>query len=175
MLLNINKIVNPEKSRDTVFSKSDSAEDSGSTPMDIDSAEKSKGKSKNKQVASATAEKNNNKKFCHICKKTSHNTTDCYHLAKNADKKPKPKSSTGGDSKQGGNGIPATKVFKAKKTRVIQVEITDNEDDTPPPWATIATARIEEIEEPKELIAFVEDEPQKHASVKDSDFLKHYM
>ncbi|PSR79593.1 hypothetical protein PHLCEN_2v6967, partial [Hermanssonia centrifuga] len=60
VLLNINKIVNPEKSRGTVFSKGGS--DDHQTPMDIDSTEKSKGKGKNKdkQVATATADK---KKF----------------------------------------------------------------------------------------------------------------
>ncbi|PSR78233.1 hypothetical protein PHLCEN_2v7490 [Hermanssonia centrifuga] len=79
VLLNINKVVNPEKSRGTFFSKGGS--DDHQTPMDIDLAKKSKGKGKNKdkQVATATADK---KKFCHICKKTLHNTDDCYQLAK---------------------------------------------------------------------------------------------
>lgn len=51
----------------------------------------------------------------------------------------------------------------------------DNKNNTPPSSVTIATARIEEIEKLKKLVAFVEDKLQKHAPVKDSDFLKCYM
>lgn len=67
--------------------------------MDIDLTEKLKSKSKNTQLAAATAEKDDKKKFYHIYKKASHNTNDYYHLAKNANKKSKPKFSTDGDSK----------------------------------------------------------------------------
>ncbi|THG95631.1 hypothetical protein EW026_g6060 [Hermanssonia centrifuga] len=118
VLLNINKIVNPEKSRGTVFSKGGS--DNHQIPMDIDLTEKLKGKGKNKdkQVATATADK---KKFCHICKKT-----------KNSDKKSKAKyQSMGHDNWAGGNGSQASRNFKAKKTCMIEVEITDDEGETP--------------------------------------------
>lgn len=155
-----------------MFSK-DSGDSNTATPMDIDSAEKSKGKGKGKQVATATTDKN---KFCHICHKTSHDTQDCYQLAKNADKKTfKPKVQMGTDSKQGGNtGNPAAKVFKAKKMRVIQVEFSDDEGDTPQPSATISTARIEEIEEPETSVKFVGDELQT-VTPTTSDFLSRYM
>ncbi|PSS34061.1 hypothetical protein PHLCEN_2v1906 [Hermanssonia centrifuga] len=114
VLLNINKIVNPEKSRDTAFSKN-----------------------KDKQVATATAGK---KKFCHICKKTSHNTDDCYQLAKNFDKKSKPKyQSMGHDNWAGGNGSQAFRNFKAKKMHVIEVEITDDEGETLQPSTSVSS------------------------------------
>ncbi|PSR87271.1 hypothetical protein PHLCEN_2v5205 [Hermanssonia centrifuga] len=144
VLLNINKIVNPEKSWGTVFSKGGS--DDHQTPMDIDSTEKSKGKGKNKdkQIATATADK---KKFCHICKKTSHNTDDCYQLAKNSDKKPKAKyQSMGHDNRAGGNESQVSRNFKAKTTCMIEVEITDDDGETPQPSTFVLSARIEELE-----------------------------
>ena len=116
------------------------------------------------------------KKFCHICHKMLHDTQDCYQLAKNADKKTfKPKVQTGTDSKQGGNtGNPADKVFKAKKTQILQVEFLYNEGDTPQPSATIFMARIEEIEEPKTSVKFVGDALQT-VTPTTSDFLSRYM
>ncbi|PSS37025.1 hypothetical protein PHLCEN_2v1130 [Hermanssonia centrifuga] len=158
VLLNINKIINPEKSRGTIFSKGGS--DDHQTPMDIDSAEKSKGKGKNKdkQVATATA---NKKKFCYIYKKTSHNTDDCYQLAKNSDKKPKAKyQSMGHDNWAGGNGSQASRNFKAKKMHVIEVEITDDEGETPQPSTSVLSARIEELEDADETALVGKDEAQ---------------
>ncbi len=160
VLLNINKIVNPEKSRGTAFGKGGS--DDHQIPMDIDSAEKEKGKGKNKdkQVATATAGK---KKFCHICKKTSYNTDDCYQLAKNSDKKPKPKyQSMGHDNQAGGNGSQVSRNFKAKKMHMIEVEITDNEGETPQPSTSVLSVRIEELEDADEIALVGKDEAQSY-------------
>ncbi|EED78033.1 predicted protein [Postia placenta Mad-698-R] len=144
ILLNINKIVNPEKARGSVF-KNSGLDNGGAVPMDIDSAEKSKSKGKGKGKArDAEAASTEAKKYCVICKSKTHNTDDCYKLAKNADKRPKTQGD-GAKKAQGGSGNPAAK--KAKKTRVIQVELTDSEDDTPLSTKAVSanTARIEEI------------------------------
>ena len=181
MLLEFYKELNPEKTRGTVFSKS-SSDNSGSTPMEVDVAEKSrKGKGKGKQVATASTDK---KKFCHVCHKTTHNTQDCYRLAENADKKPKPRTQpSGNEQKAGGSGTQASKPGKVKKTRVVQIEVTDDEDDTPKSSASISTARIEE-EDVKELALIEEDEPQSRSSRSragkavtstTSDFLKRHL
>ncbi|PSS32149.1 hypothetical protein PHLCEN_2v2082 [Hermanssonia centrifuga] len=117
--------------------------------MDIDSAEKSKGKGKNKdkQVATATADK---KKFCHICKKMSHNTDDCYQLAKNPDKKPKAK-----------------------------YQSMDNEDEAPQSSTFVSSARIEELEDADETALVGKDEAQSHSDKVQPcailDFWKTYM
>lgn len=158
MLLGFYKELNLEKTRGTVFSKSNS--DAGSsTPMDIDVAEKSQNRNKKgKQVASATAD-NNKKKFCHICKKNSHNTSDCYRLAENADKRPKPKfQSTGHDQKSGSNGAQASKPVKVKKMRIARLEVLDDEDDATPASASISAARIEEEDTDEKSVLIGEDE-----------------
>ncbi|EED80559.1 predicted protein [Postia placenta Mad-698-R] len=101
ILLNINKI-------------NSGSDNGGAVPMDIDSAEKSKlkgqgkGKAKDAEAASTKA-----KKYCIICKSKTHNTDDCYKLAKNADKRLKIQGD-GAKKAQGGSGNPAAK--KAKKT-----------------------------------------------------------
>ncbi|OSX56725.1 hypothetical protein POSPLADRAFT_1102230, partial [Postia placenta MAD-698-R-SB12] len=178
ILLNINKIVNPEKARGLVFKNSGS--DNGSAvPMDIDSAEKSKSKGKGKGKAKdAEAASTEAKKYCVICKSKTHNTDDCYKLAKNADKRPKTQGD-GARKAQGGSGNPAAK--KAKKTRVIQVELTDSEDDTPLSTKAVSanTARIEEIANVEESTLAGKDEPQLSAKTEPttatSDFWKKYM
>ncbi|EED85540.1 predicted protein [Postia placenta Mad-698-R] len=178
ILLNINKIINPEKARGSVFKNSGS--DNGSAvPMDIDSAEKSKLKGKGKGKAKdAEAASTEAKKYCVICKSKTHNTDDCYKLAKNADKWPKTQGD-GAKKAQGGSGNPAVK--KAKKTRVIQVELTDSEDDTPPSTKAVSanTARIEEIANVEESTLAGKDEPQLSAKTEPtaatSDFWKKYM
>ncbi|KAL7280515.1 hypothetical protein ACG7TL_005447 [Trametes sanguinea] len=111
MLLDFYRELNPEKTRGTVFSKSGS-DGSGHTPMDMDSAEKSKGKGKNgKQANAATTEKKN--RFCHICKSKTHNTDDCFELAKNADKKAKFQSQLkGSEQNTGGNNAQSSKPGK---------------------------------------------------------------
>ncbi|EED80069.1 predicted protein [Postia placenta Mad-698-R] len=162
ILLNINKIVNPEKVRGSVF-KNSGSDNSSAVPMDINSAEKSKSKGK---------------KYCIICKSKTHKTDDCYKLAENADKR----LNTQGDGTkkvQGGSGNPAAK--KAKKMRVIQVELMDSEDDTPPSAKAVSanTARIEEIANIKESTLAGKDEPQLSAKTEPiaatSDFWKKYM
>ncbi|EED80103.1 predicted protein [Postia placenta Mad-698-R] len=178
ILLNINKIVNPEKARGSVF-KNSGSDNGGAVPMDIDSAEKSKSKGKGKGKAKdAEAASTEVKKYCVICKSKTHNTDDCYKLAKNADKRP----STQGDGArkaQGGSGNPAAK--KVKKTQVIQVELTDSEDDTPPSTKAVSanTARIEEIANVEESTLAGKDEPQLSAKTEPiaatSDFWKKYM
>ncbi|OSX63664.1 hypothetical protein POSPLADRAFT_1055731 [Postia placenta MAD-698-R-SB12] len=178
ILLNINKIVNPEKARGSVFKNSGS--DNGSAvPMDIDSAEKSKSKGKGKGKAKdAEAASTEAKKYCIICKSKTHKTDDCYKLAKNADKRPNTQGD-GARKAQGGSGNPAAK--KAKKTRVIQVELTDSEDDTPPSTKAVSanTARIEEIANVEESTLAGKDEPQLSAKTEPiaatSDFWKKYM
>ncbi|KAI0683674.1 hypothetical protein C8T65DRAFT_594866 [Cerioporus squamosus] len=183
MLLDFYRELNPEKTRGTVFSKS-SSDNSGHTPMDIDSAEKSKVKGKKgKQANSATTDKK--QRFCHICKKNSHNTEDCYRLAENADKKPKPQTQSKGNNQQaGGNGMTPSKNFNTKKTRVVEVEVTDDEDDSPKPSASISTARIEQEDVDDKSTLTEEDEPQprsgrsgrgKAQTSKSSDFLIHHM
>ncbi|KAH9848415.1 hypothetical protein C2E23DRAFT_889073 [Lenzites betulinus] len=160
MLLGFYKELNPEKACGTVFSKSTS--DNGSAiPMDINVAEKSQNRNKkSKQAASATTD-NDKKKFCHICKKTNHNTPDCYRLPENAEKRPKSKfQSTSNDQKSGSNGAQASKPFKAKKTRIVQIEVTDDEGDTTPPSASISTARIEEEDTDGKSVLIGEDELQ---------------
>ncbi|OSX56812.1 hypothetical protein POSPLADRAFT_1062314 [Postia placenta MAD-698-R-SB12] len=118
------------------------------------------------------------KKYCVICKSKTHNTDDCYKLAKNADKRPKTQGD-GAKKAQGGSGNPAAK--KAKKTRVIQVELTDSEDDTPPSTKAVSanTARIEEIANVEESTLAGKDEPQLSAKTEPtaatSDFWKKYM
>ncbi|KAF9795780.1 hypothetical protein IEO21_11074 [Rhodonia placenta] len=162
ILLNINKIVNPEKAQGSVF-KNSGSDNGGAVPMDIDSAEKSKLKAK---------------KYCVICKSKTHNTDDCYKLAKSADKRPNTQGD-GARKAQGGSGNPAAK--KAKKTRVIQVELTDSEDDTPPSTKAVSanTARSEEIANVEESTLAGKDEPQLSAKTKPtaatSDFWKKYM
>ncbi|EED77297.1 predicted protein [Postia placenta Mad-698-R] len=170
ILLNINKIVNPEKA---------GSDNGGAVPMDIDSAEKSKSKGKGKGKAKdAEAASTEAKKYCVICKSKTHNTDDCYKLAKNADKRPNTQGD-GARKAQGGSGNPAAK--KAKKTRVIQVELTDSEDDTPPSAKAVSanTARIEEIANIEELTLAGKDEPQLSAKTEPiaatSDFWKKYM
>ncbi|EED79632.1 predicted protein [Postia placenta Mad-698-R] len=178
ILLNINKIVNPKKARGSVFKNSGS--DNGSAvPMDIDSAEKSKSKGKGKGKArDAEAASTEAKKYCVICKSKTHNTDDCYKLAKNADKRPRTQGD-GTKKAQGGSSNPAAK--KAKKTRVIQVELTDSEDDTPPSTKAVSanTARIEEIANVEESTLAGKDEPQLSAKTEPtaatSDFWKKYM
>ncbi|EED77594.1 predicted protein [Postia placenta Mad-698-R] len=178
ILLNINKIVNPEKARGSVF-KNSGSDNGGAVPMDIDSAEKSKSKGKGKGKArDAEAASTEAKKYCVICKSKTHNTDDCYKLAKNADKRPKTQGD-GAKKAQGGSGNPAAK--KAKKTRVIQVELTDSEDDTPPSTKAVSanTARIEEIANVEESTLAGKDEPQLSAKTEPttatSDFWKKYM
>ena len=152
--------------------------------MDIDSAEKSKGKGKNnKQANSATTEKK--QRFCHICKKNSHNTDDCYQLSKNADKKLKPQSqSKGNDQKTGGHGTTLSKNVKAKKTCVVEVKVTDKEDDTPQSSVSISTARIEQEDVDNQSTLTEEDETQtrpgrsekgKARASTSSDFLRRCM
>ncbi|EED82576.1 predicted protein [Postia placenta Mad-698-R] len=82
ILLNINKIVNPEKARGSVFKNS--GLDNGSVvPMDINSAEKSKSKGEGKGKAKdAEAASTEAKKYCVIYKSKTHKTDDCYKLAK---------------------------------------------------------------------------------------------
>ncbi|EED80178.1 predicted protein [Postia placenta Mad-698-R] len=76
ILLNINKIVNPEKARGSVF-KNSGSDNGGAIPMDIDSAEKSKSKGKGKGKAkNAEAASTEAKKYCVICKSKTHNTDD---------------------------------------------------------------------------------------------------
>ncbi|EED83045.1 predicted protein [Postia placenta Mad-698-R] len=178
ILLNINKIVNPEKARGSVF-KNSGSDNGGAVPMDIDSAEKSKSKGKGKGKArDAEAASTEAKKYCVICKSKTHNTDDCYKLAKNADKRPKTQGD-GAKKAQGGSSNPAAK--KAKKTRVIQVELTDSEDDTPPSTKAVSanTARIEEIANVEESTLAGKDEPQLSAKTEPtaatSDFWKKYM
>ncbi|EED82554.1 predicted protein [Postia placenta Mad-698-R] len=178
ILLNINKIVNPEKARGSVF-KNSGSDNGGAVPMDIDSAEKSKLKGKGKGKArDAEAASTEAKKYCVICKSKTHNTDDCYKLAKNADKRPKTQGD-GAKKAQGGSGNPAAK--KAKKTRVIQVELTDSEDDMPPSTKAVSanTARIEEIANVEESTLAGKDEPQLSAKTEPtaatSDFWKKYM
>ncbi|KAH9885625.1 hypothetical protein C8Q73DRAFT_749182 [Cubamyces lactineus] len=174
MLLDFYRELNPEKTRGTVFSKGGS-DNSGHTPMDIDSAEKSKGKGKNsKQANIATTEKKNC--FCHICKSKTHNTDDCFQLVKNADKRAKfQNQSKGADQKTGGNEAQSSKPGKVKKTQIIEVEVTDNEEEPPATSASISTARIEQEDG---------DEPQtrpsqpgkgKARALVSSDFLTRYM
>ncbi|EED83190.1 predicted protein [Postia placenta Mad-698-R] len=134
---------------------------------------KGKGKAKDAEAASTEA-----KKYCVICKSKTHNTDDCYKLAKNADKRPKTQGD-GAKKAQGGSGYPAAK--KAKKTRVIQVELTDSEDDTPPSAKAVSanTARIEEIVEIEESTLAGNDEPQLSAKTEPiaatSDFWKNLL
>ncbi|EED81932.1 predicted protein [Postia placenta Mad-698-R] len=178
ILLNINKIVNPEKAQGSVF-KNSGSDNGGAVPMDIDSAEKSKSKGKGKGKAKdAEATSTEAKKYCVICKSKTHNTDDCYKLAKNADKRPNTQGD-GARKAQGGSGNPAAK--KAKKTRVIQVKLTDSEDDTPPSAKAMSanTARIEEIANIEESTLAGKDEPQLSAKTEPiaatSDFWKKYM
>ncbi|EED82500.1 predicted protein [Postia placenta Mad-698-R] len=178
ILLNINKIVNPEKARGSVF-KNSGSDNGGAVPMDIDSAEKSKSKGKGKGKArDAEAASTEAKKYCVICKSKTHNTDDCYKLAKNADKRPKTQGD-GAKKAQGGSGNPAAK--KAKKTRVIQVKLMDSEDDTPPSTKAVSanTARIKEIANVEESTLAGKDEPQLSAKTEPtaatSDFWKKYM
>ena len=181
MLLEFYKELNPEKARGMVFSKS-STDSSGYVPMDIDVTEKSQGKGKKKQMATATTDK---KKFCHICHKNTHDTQDCYKLIQNADKRPKPKfQSNGNNQKTGGSGASASKPAKVKKTRVVQIEVTDDEDDTPKSSASISAARIEEDDTDNKSVLSEEDEPltrSHHANrgkvvtSSNSDFLKHHL
>ncbi|KAI0323537.1 hypothetical protein GY45DRAFT_1211245, partial [Cubamyces sp. BRFM 1775] len=183
MLLDFYRELNPEKMRGTVFSKG-TFDNSGHTPMDIDSAEKSKGKGKNgKQANAATTEKKN--RFCHICKGKSHNTDDCYQLVKNADKRAKSQSQfKGTDQRTGGNEAQSSKPGKVKKTRVVEIEVTDNEDEPPTTSASISTARIEQEDVDNQSTLIEEDEPQTRPSLPEkgkarasasSDFLKRYM
>ncbi|KAF9801710.1 hypothetical protein IEO21_10045 [Rhodonia placenta] len=72
ILLNINKI-------------NSGSDNGGAVPMDINLAEKSKSKGKGK-AKDAEAASTEAKKYCVICKSKTHNTDDCYKLAKNADK-----------------------------------------------------------------------------------------
>ncbi|EED85979.1 predicted protein [Postia placenta Mad-698-R] len=178
ILLNINKIVNPEKARGLVF-KNSGSDNGGAVPMDINSAEKSKSKGKGKGKAKdAEAASTEAKKYCVICKSKTHNTDDCYKLAKNVDKRPKTQGD-GAKKAQGGSGNPAVK--KAKKTRVIQVELTDSEDDTPPSMKAVSanTARIEKIANVEKSTLAGKDEPQLSAKTEPtaatSDFWKKYM
>ncbi|KAF9798155.1 hypothetical protein IEO21_10785 [Rhodonia placenta] len=166
ILLNINKI-------------NSGSDNGGAVPMDIDSAEKSKSKGKGKGKAKdAEAASTEAKKYCVICKSKTHNTDDCYKLAKNADKRPNTQGD-GARKVQGGSSNPAAK--KAKKTRVIQVELTDSEDDTPPSVKAVSanTARIEEIANVEESTLAGKDEPQLSAKTEPiaatSDFWKKYM
>ncbi|KAF9798936.1 hypothetical protein IEO21_10646 [Rhodonia placenta] len=166
ILLNINKI-------------NSGSDNGGAVPMDIDSAEKSKskgkgkGKAKDAEVASTEA-----KKYCIICKSKTHKMDDCYKLAKNADKRLNTQGD-GAKKAQGGSGNPTAK--KAKKTRVIQVKLTDSEDDTHPSTKAMSanTARIEKIANIKELTLAGKDEPQLSAKTEPiaatSDFWKKYM
>ncbi|KAL7277512.1 hypothetical protein ACG7TL_007562 [Trametes sanguinea] len=183
MLLDFYRELNPEKTRGTVFSKSGS-DGSGHTPMDIDSAEKSKAKGRNgKQANAATTEKKN--RFCHICKSKTHNTDDCFELARNADKKAKFQSqSKGTEQKTGGNNAQSSKPGKVKKTRLVEVEVSDNEDEPPKASASISTARIEQEDVDDKSTLTEEDEPQtrpsrpgkgKARASTSSDFLTRYM
>ena len=183
MLLDFYRELNPEKTRGTVFSKSGS-DNSGHTPMDIDSAEKSKGKGKNgKQVNTTTTEKKH--RFCHICKSKTHNTDDCFHLVKNADKKTRYHSqSKGSDQKTGGSEATSSKPGKLKRTRIIEVEVTDNEDEPPKASASISTARIEQEDVDDKSTLTEGDEPQSRPGWSEKgkarastslDFLTRYM
>lgn len=177
LLLSIYKMINPEKARGSIFGKSGKDD---TVHMDVDTAEKSKSK-KGKQVNTSETQQQQKKRFCHICKKSSHNTDDCYLLAKNADKRP----SKGTDSKtterkeQGGG---SNSQQKKKKTRVIEVEVSDDEDTSPQSSSALTTARIEEVEDSgseKSAKAVAKDErrqgKRKASPPKSSDFLQRYL
>ena len=173
LLLDIYRIVNPEKTRGSVFNSGKSSNDT-SVPMDIDNVEK-KGKGKNKRRdEQASVSEKTKKKFCHICKKTSHDTQDCYELAKNASKKPRPQQTSEKTNKAPeGSGKGKRPEYPKKKTRIIEVEVTDDEDDTP--QSSNPEARIVELPEGYDERMYDEILSQPRSSTSNEDFLKRRM
>ncbi|CDO69613.1 hypothetical protein BN946_scf184851.g1 [Trametes cinnabarina] len=85
---------------------------------------------------------------------------------KNADKKAKYQNqSKGTNQKTGGNEV-SSKPGKVKKTRGVEVEVTDNEDEPPTASASISTARIEQEDVNNKSTLSEEDEPQTRPSRK---------
>ena len=143
LLLTIHKIVYPEQSAATIFGKN--SDKSNDNAMDVDTAstekkKKGKGKGKGKKeedANTATTDNTNKQKFCHICKQRNHNTDACFQLVRNAAKRPASRSPPGNNNSR-------TQSKPAKRTRVIEIEVTDDEDDAPGSSAVnVASAEIE--------------------------------
>ena len=161
-LLVFYKNLHPEKAQGKIFGSTHESSKDTSVPMDIDTA-----KAKKKQQAnSAESKDSKDKKFCHVCKKRSHNTDDCWKLKKNDDKRPpKGKTSTPFASSssppkfvQGSSKDGQKKTKRVARQVTIYEDITDDEDSTPTASAAANTMRAEPtafIEEVRE-----EDEPR---------------
>lgn len=146
--------------------------------MDIDNVEKKnkgKGKGKSKQYnEQASVSEKTKKKFCHICKKSNHDTQDCRQLAKNVDQKSKPFPTSEKINKvPEGSGSGKRPEYPKKKTRIIEVEVTDDEDDTPP--SSIPEARIIELPEGYDERMYDEILSQPRSSTSNEGFLRRRM
>jgi len=86
LLLTMHRKLNPEKLQAHIFTKE---KEDTLVSMDVDSIEKKKkgGKGKGKEVNSNKTSNDKNK-YCHICKRKSHNTEDCYFNKKNPNAQP---------------------------------------------------------------------------------------
>lgn len=158
MLLEVYKEVHPEKAQGHVFGGG--KEKDTSSPMDIDNADKNKnkkfkGKGKGKE-ANAT---DTNKKYCHICDMSNHNTKDCRFNTRAAGKQD---SKPSGDKKDKEGKKEDKSASKKKYVRAADVEkssessSSDSEAESPKAssskkHAQIRSAYIHEISD--------EDEP----------------
>ena len=134
LLLTMHRKLNPEKSQAHIFTKE---KDDTSVPMDVDSIEKKKkgGKGKGKEVNSNETSNDKNK-YCHICKRKSHNTEDCYFNKKNPNAQPAKDEKKKDEKKKDGK-----ESWKSKKQiRVIEVSDSDSDASESEPKAPKASS-----------------------------------
>ena len=149
--------------------------------MDVDTAstekkKKGKGKGKGKKeedANTATMDNTNKQKFCHICKQRNHNTDACFQLVRNAAKRPASRSPPGNNNSR-------TQFKSAKRTWVIEIEVTNDEDNAPS--FSVVNVVSAEIEATTQVQLEDDKLPASMGKVKISvrpcmsqDFLKHCM
>lgn len=133
ILLSINKILHPERTQGTVFGSKDKREDPDS--MDVDNSDVKRSK-KGKGREANTTEANSNQKFCHICRRRSHNTDECFFNSKKKsdgkDVKPldKLKDHTQASATSGKKEGKDTQQKKYKILRVVEVDSSNGEDNS---------------------------------------------
>jgi hypothetical protein len=116
----------------------------GSDKMEVDAISK-KGNKKERKGKGKAQQANNiegTSKFCHICKKSSHNTDDCWQLAKNADRKPGARKE---ENKQPTSG---SKPSTTSPSKLVKIELWKK-------WERLDANKVKKI---RAIIADIEDE-----------------
>src|SRR5258707_10480970 len=161
MLLNVYKMMHPEKGRTAIFGHgSSSGGGSSKDPhaMDVDSLQKNKGKGKAQQANSAEKEK----RHCKICwalgekdRAQRHNTDQCWLKKGNEHNRPGYKSNQGqtpkpaAGSSSNGKGQPAAKKdWKMRLVELLDEVETDKAGTVPAGSININSVSLKEIPDP---------------------------